>query len=49
MDRDEFWRLYAEGERYFSGVNLSGADLSRAVLNEAFLRGADLSSPLLSE
>lgn len=43
MTREELLAAYADGERCFTGANLSGADLSRADLSRADLSGADLS------
>lgn len=42
MNRDELLSRYANGDRDFRGVNLSGVDLRGVNLSGADLRGADL-------
>ena len=49
MDANEFQKQYAEGERNFFQVNLSGANLSRINLSEADLDSADLTGANISE
>ena len=44
MTRDELLSRYADGERDFTGANLSGANLSYADLSGADLTRANLSS-----
>ena len=48
MDGEELFRRYAAGERDFSGVDLSGANLSRVELRDINLSGANLSRVDLS-
>ncbi|MGB3636032.1 MAG: pentapeptide repeat-containing protein [Rivularia sp. (in: cyanobacteria)] len=45
---EEFWERYEEGERDFTGINLTGANLSGAYLIQANLCGAYLENTDLS-
>jgi uncharacterized protein YjbI with pentapeptide repeats len=49
MDAEEFFRRYEAGERDFSGINLSGANLEGVVLSDVNFVGANLSGTSLCE
>jgi uncharacterized protein YjbI with pentapeptide repeats/stress response protein SCP2 len=49
ISAEEFLRRYKEGERDFTGINLSGVDLSGKTLHSVNLSNANLSGAELSE
>lgn len=48
MDKQELVRLYTDGRRDFSEVDLTGAALSGVCLTDAHLYGADLAKANLA-
>ncbi|MEG3938092.1 pentapeptide repeat-containing protein [Microcoleus sp. S36b_A3] len=49
ISAEEFLKRYKEGERDFTGINLSGVDLSGKILHSVNLSNANLSGAELSE
>lgn len=48
MTAQEFWRLYRNGQRDFTGINLAGADFGKNTTNDVNLSQANLSGAKLS-